>query len=327
MDNNHWQEQIQLSQETLDWLLEPANPSVRFRTLTELLGRSSDDPEVMEAKAQIPDFKVVKKILALIHEDGNWPWTGSYDSPELGFPHLGEVGLDRSHPLVDRAAQVFLAHQGENGSFPNSYYLQKTGEIRLDDQSCYYALMLRGFLRLGYHDDPRVQKALDYTLTQSRWDGGYLCTKSYVKAGTKTKSCIRGSKNILMLFAELPELWEHPVCQRLLDYFLERKVFFRRGDLTQFTRGHPPVLRFPFYYAVGLVDPIYALSKMGYGNHPAMEDAWRLLADKRDETGRYPLDWTMPKCAFRPGKKGEPNKWITLYAYLSLKQKVTVPEA
>jgi hypothetical protein len=55
---------------------------------------------------------------------------------------------------------------------------------------------------------------------------GYFCTKSYGKP--TTKSCIRGSKNVLPLFAELPEVWQTVQCQRLVDYFLDQRVFFKR---------------------------------------------------------------------------------------------------
>lgn len=37
----------------IDWLLEEDNPSVRYFTLTDLLGRSKRDHEVQEAKAKI----------------------------------------------------------------------------------------------------------------------------------------------------------------------------------------------------------------------------------------------------------------------------------
>lgn len=304
-----------------DWLLEPTNPSIRYRTLTELLGHNEDDPDVIEVKKQIPDFRVVKKILSLIHEDGDWPWSGSYDSPELGFNYLGEVGIDRSNALVRKAADVFLSRQNEKGQFPNIYYMTKTGKIQYDDQSCYIAMMVRGFVRMGFGDDPRIKKSIDFLLTQNRWDGGYLCTKSYVKPGRKTKSCIRGSKSALMLFAELPELWDTPQCQNLMDYFFERKVYFKRHHPEEFVRDHQPGLIYPFHYRFGLIDPLLALSKMGYGNHPEVVDAWQFLDEKMNEDGTFNLDWTMPKCAFKVGKKGQPNKWVTFYAYLCYQQR------
>ena len=39
--------------DTLAWLLEPDEPSVRYLALKELLGRPDDDPEVTEAKRAI----------------------------------------------------------------------------------------------------------------------------------------------------------------------------------------------------------------------------------------------------------------------------------
>lgn len=316
---------MEIPENVINWLLEPSNPSIRYRMLTELLGRPKDDPDVIAIRHQIPEWKVVKKILDLIHEDGDWLWTGGYDSPELGFNFLGEVGIDRTNQKVAKAAEVFLSRQNEDGQFPNIYFKTRTGEIHWDDQSCYIAMMLRGFIRMGFRNDPRIQKSIDYLLTQARWDGGFLCTKSYVKPGTKTKSCIRGSKSVLMLFAELPELWNTPQCQNLLAYFLERKVFFQRGNHQEFVKG-PPRLIYPFYWEFDLLGILLALSKMGYGSHPDVIGAWTFLDEKRNEDGTFNLEWTMPNCSFKAGKKGEPNKWITFNAYLAHHQRAAIPQ-
>ncbi|HNT77441.1 MAG TPA: hypothetical protein PKH77_20705, partial [Anaerolineae bacterium] len=56
----------------LDWLLEEDDPSVRYRTLTELLDVAPDDPQVQQTKAQIPHSKPVEKIFAKMHPDGYW---------------------------------------------------------------------------------------------------------------------------------------------------------------------------------------------------------------------------------------------------------------
>jgi len=310
---------MKIPENVLNWLLEAKHPSVRYRTLTELLDYAPDQSQVIETKKMIVESQPVSKIFSQIHSNGAWPWLGSYASPELGIGYLGELGLDRTNPVIDKAIKAYLSRQYPDGSFPGSYSMRKGREYaRRNDESCYYALTLRGLIRLGYQDDARVRKALSFVLSEARWDGGYLCTKSYVK--DSTKSCIRGSKNVLLLFAERPDLWETDVCQRLVAYFLDRKVFFKRNDHTQFARGYPFTV-YPFHYRFGILEPVYALSKMGYGNHASLSAAWEFLAEKQDETGKFILDWTMPKCAFNPGKKGKANKWVTLYAYLSKKQK------
>ena len=55
-----------------EWLLEKDNPSVRYLTLINIRGISSDDPEVREAKAAIMETGVVPKILAKQEEGGYW---------------------------------------------------------------------------------------------------------------------------------------------------------------------------------------------------------------------------------------------------------------
>jgi hypothetical protein len=309
---------MSIPETVISWLLQDNNPSIQARTLTELLGRDASCPDVVQAKGRISDSKTAVKILALIRPDGEWPRKGPSDnSPEMGFSYLGELGLDRTHPTVDRAVEVYLAKQYEDGSFQDSYTTRaEYYHPRPNDSSCYYSLTIRGLMQLGYRDDPRVRKAIQYCLSQSRFDGGYLCTKSYAKA--TTKSCIRGSKNVLLLFSEIPEVWHTPQCQRLVEYFLDRRAFFRRSDPAQYVTGQPGMI-FPIHYRLGLIEPLYALSKMGYGNHPALAEAWQLLSQKRDEMGRYILDWKLPACAFNPGEKGLANPWITLYAYLAMK--------
>lgn len=315
---------MEISETVLSWLLNESGPSVRYRVLTKLLDLPESAPEVIEARAQIPASPSATRVLALIQPDGAWPRKGpSTNCPELGIGYLGELGLDQGHPLVEHAVEVFLSKQYENGAFQDSYStLPWSARPYANDQSCYYALTIRGLLRMGYHGDPRVRKAIEFCLSQARYDGGYFCTKSYGRP--TTKSCIRGSKNVLLLFAELPEVWQTVQCQRLVDYFLDRRVFFKRRHPEQYVTGQPGAI-YPFHHRLGLVEPLYALSKMGYGSHPALAEGWALLEEKRSTDGRYPLDWKLPKCTFDPGPAGAPNPWITLYALLALKNQARQP--
>lgn len=56
----------------LDWLLERRNPSLRYFTLRDLLGKSEDDPQVIATKQDIPTSKVVKRILSKQNPEGYW---------------------------------------------------------------------------------------------------------------------------------------------------------------------------------------------------------------------------------------------------------------
>ena len=66
---------------------------------------------------------------------------------------------------------------------------------------------------------------------------------------------------------------------------------------------------------------LLALSKMGYGNNSKLERAWKLMDIKRDELGRYILDWTPTQSPWKVGERNQPNKWLTFYSYLAHKYK------
>ena len=47
--------------QTLDWLLESTNPSIRYRTLTELLAQNENDPDVIKARERAQHRLVVTR--------------------------------------------------------------------------------------------------------------------------------------------------------------------------------------------------------------------------------------------------------------------------
>jgi len=61
----------------------------------------------------------------------------------------------------------------------------------------------------------------------------------------------------------------------------------------------------PFVINGSLLGPLYALSRMGYGDDARLQEPWAQLDGRRDPQGRYVLDWH-PQGYFRPGPKGNP---------------------
>ena len=58
---------------------------------------------------------------------------------------------------------------------------------------------------------------------------------------------------------------------------------------------------------------------MGYSSDPRLRRSWQVLEEKKDAEGRYILDYAPGQALLKPGKPGEPNKWITFYALLAHK--------
>lgn len=305
------------------WLLEKENPSIRYRTLTELLEKNACNPEVLETKQVILSSEPVKNIFYRMHPDGYWlqknPRSGevagygveygAFTSTHFVLAYLAELGLDKQNPQVKKAAHRYLNLQQPDGDFFRHF-------------SCLYAHNIRTFILLGYKDDPRVQKTINLMLTTTRPDGGYLCDMHEGKYKRKAvKSCIRGSTRALMAFAELPRYWEHPRCKALINYFLQRNCLFRRDKPKAYINHDVQNTSFPITWRASLLDIIFALSKMGYGKHKAMQRAWQLLEKKKNGQERYILDWTptQVQSLWKIGKRALPNKWITLHALLAIK--------
>ena len=69
---------------------------------------------------------------------------------------------------------------------------------------------------------------------------------------------------------------------------------------------------------VGVQNIVYALRVLGCpGESEAMQAGYKVLNRYRLDNGRYILTASKSVPAFKAGKIGEENKWITLYAYMA----------
>jgi hypothetical protein len=307
----------------LAWLLEPSEPSVRYRTLSELLDLPADHPDVISTRERIPSSMPVVQLFDWMHPQGFWLQTnprtgktmgdgveyGSFATTHFCLAYLAELGLDRTHPKVSLAAERYLDLQKADGDWLKHF-------------SCLYGYNIRTFVRLGYRRDARLRKSIQLLLTSPREDGGYLCDmhEKESRAGGK-KSCIRGSCKALAAFAELgPAYWKDPSCMRLLDYFLGRGGIYKRHAPQETINWDVQTMIFPFHWRAGLLEILYSLSKMGHGDDRRLDRAWHLLHSKADPEGRFPLEWTAAQSAWKVGRRGTCNKWMTLYARLAFKE-------
>jgi hypothetical protein len=307
----------------LDWLLEASNPAIRYRTLIELLGYSQTHSEVQQAYSEILNWKPILNIKKGMQPEGFWQVKGemgkifgngteyrSFNTTHWVLGYLAEYGLTRKEEFIELAADRYLDLQKKDGDF-------------WDHLSCLYGLNLHTFAKLGYSDDPRIQKTLELSLNSIRHDSGYLCDlhAKKKKKGMPLKSCFRGTSKVLFGLAEYPTSWSHPNVKKLVDYFLNRHVLFKTAKPEDLVLKNAEALVFPFTYREGLIEILYPLLKMGFGNHPNMQRVWNLFEGKKTVNKKFPLDWKPINKYLIPGEIGEENKWTTFYAYLLYKLK------
>jgi hypothetical protein len=312
-----------MNEEVIDWLLEPNNPSMRYRTMTELLDIPSEDKFVHASRLQIPQSFAVKNILDKMHPEGYWlqknPRTkeilgngvkyGSFGTTHFCLSYLAELGMDNTNKQIAKASNRYLSLQKSDGDFLGHY-------------SCLLGYNIRTFLLLGYRNDPRVQKSIDLLLSTDRPDGGYLCDMHEGKYKTRSvKSCIRGSLKALLGLSYLPEYWNRNRCIELVEYFLNRGGIYKTTNHDLFVNKDMERNSFPITWRANVFEILLSLSKMGYGNDKRLEKAWMYMHSKMDSAGKYRLDWTPGQSTWKVGKRGVPNKWITFYSLLANKHK------
>jgi hypothetical protein len=300
----------------IQWLLEENNSCVRYRTLKEILNYNDDAPEMVKAKSEILQSQPVRTLLEKMHPDGYWlqknPRTqsmagegveyGSFGTTHFCLAYLSEMGLDRTQPQVEKAAERYLALQQPDGDWFRHF-------------SCLLGYNIRTFIRLGFQEDKRVRQSMDLLDLTDRKDGGFLCDIHEGKNKTHSaKSCFRGSVKVLLAYSVFPLYWERPRCKQLVNYFLSRGGIFKSDCPGIPVNKDVQVLSFPITWRANSYEVLYALSKMGYGRDERLGVAWTALDNHTDMAGRYRLDWTPTQCPWMVGKRGDQNKWITFYA-------------
>lgn len=295
----------------IPWLLEPENPSIRCWTLTDLLDRPADDPEVLEARAAIPTYPLVAELLAVQKQDGYWVKRDYYLPKHYGtfwvLSVLADLGLTAENEHVWRGCEFMFAFQREHGGFCRRRRVAKKGII-WDTQPvpCTHARIVRFLVQFGYADDPRTRTAVDWLQATQRNDGMWLCDR------TGRHGCLRATLDVLRVAVLAPEIAAHPAIARagaiVCDLLMEPRMGrYHVGDLWT-------TLEYP-YFDYGVISALGALARLGYTlEQPKVAVAMEYLLSRQLPDGTWHLDQSPRRPPFDFGRPGEPNKWLTLDA-------------
>ena len=285
----------------IDWLLEEENPSVRYFTLSEILGESQDSPEVKRARKAIGEWGLVRQALALQAPEGYWG--DSIDKPYGArrtsgyFTLLADVGLERNEG-IDRAADYL---------FQRSQSTRDSGfsiEAKQRSVYCLTGYLVRSLLRFGFLGDPRLDKAMANLVTTAEEPTLLDC------AANQRKPCQWGMVKMLSAFAEIPDAERSPRMKaaigNLVDQLLDYPFDFQGREKRWLSFG------FPYQYQSDLLDMLTVLAELAYGRDSRFRGYAEIVVSMQDEKGRW-----LKRAGGRivdVGKNGQPNKWITLSA-------------
>lgn len=337
----------------LSWLLEadPANPGVRYFALVDLLERPEDDPEVRAARQAIMQTGPVPAILDAQYPDGYWVKPGGGYSPKYRSTvwqilFLAELGADPADERVRRGCEYLLGHSiAPSGAFSAYQKPVDSGAVH-----CLNGNLLWALQRLGFGDDERVQRALDWQARAITGEGGFR----YLKSGTcgptfacsvnENQPCAWGANKAMRALLAVSSEQRTPAIQRAIqtgvEFLLSRDPAVADYPYTQRVSSTWFKFGFPLSYWSDVLETVDVLVRAGArsgdrsqqeggrsqqkGDRPQREsrliNAIELILSKQDDQGRWNLENALTgKMWADIEQRGQPSKWVTLRVLRVLK--------
>jgi hypothetical protein len=294
-------ETIESMTASLDWLLDPAFPTVRRLARSRLLDRTEPPEGPTAAEPWIE---------TLLRETGH---DGASDG---GSPHpyqkwagvhwrlvaLAELDADPAEPAVARVV--------DDGFDRVAAWVNGDGRVkatRVIDERVRMCASIEGnavwaAIRLGRGDDPRVATIVERLLDWQWPDGGWNCDKhpeARHASFNETLPPFRALTAYRRASATPLARDAATAADRTAEFLLAHRVdrSHRTGEL-----AHPTIarLRWPAYWHYDRLQGLRALREAGRLDDPRTADALADLAASRGPDGRWRPDgrwWTKPRRA------------------------------
>ncbi|NPV07369.1 MAG: nitrogen fixation protein NifH [Anaerolineae bacterium] len=329
----------QFGGDSLDWLLDQADPGVRYLALRDLLDRPQGDGELEIARAEAHVRGPIADILDAMHPDGYWVKPGpgylpKYRSTVWSLISLAQLGASAdADDRVGRACAYALDHG-----------LQATGQFSVTGPpsgtvDCLQGNLCASLLALGC-DPARLEAAFEWMARTVTGEGlapkedrhalvryyAGKCGPLFACGAHNGTSCAWGGAKVMLAFSCWPPERRTPLVQRAIEAGVE---FFLSTDpvACQYPRGYSAKpsgnwwkLGFPLFYITDVLQVAEAMVALGRGADSRLAHTLEYIGGKRDVSGRWALEYDYSgKTWAHYGAKKQPSKWVTLRALRALK--------
>jgi hypothetical protein len=288
----------------VEWLLD-SDPSIRWQVMRDLL----DEPPatVSAERARVATEGWGATLLALQPADGTWggganfpEWTGT--KPTLALLRI--LGLEPTSPEARHAIRLVRDHT--RWEYAGEPFFDGEVEPCINGST----------VAIGAYFGEDVQGIVDRLLGEQMADGGWNCEQE----NGSTRGSFDTTINVLegLLEHERATGGSAEVRAARLrgqDYLLQRGLLRRMstGEIIEpaYTR-----LFFPTYWHYDVLRGLDYLRAAGAAPDERVTEALRLLESKRDDDGRWPIEFTYPGKVYVTMDEGDgrPSRWSTLRA-------------
>jgi hypothetical protein len=308
--------------DTIQWLLE-GGPFVEYKTRTDLLGQSENEPEVVQSRKRMIEEP---KIQLLLNELKNWPGTvlSSHKSASQPFHKLSfiaDIGLRRDDPEINDITEKIFEHISDEGPFQLPTNIPKhyggSGKSEWAWALCDAPIIVYSLAKFGLGKNEKVQEAAKY-LVNLVHENGWHCVVSkelgrFRGPGRKEDPCPYATLAMLKMLAQFDE-WKHSKetrvgAESLLGLWkrsmeLHPYMFYMGTDFRK--------IKAPFIW-YDILHVLDVLSQFDWlRNDSRLIEMCDLVKLKANEEGKY-----IPESVWRAwkdwdfGQKKHPSRWLT----------------
>jgi len=309
---------VKLDDPLIKWLLASEIPTIRYRTLTMLLGLPEEDAEATAVRQAIMHQGPVPTLLARQTATGQWADEQSYYTPKYVSTHwslmlLAELAVDGNDPRFQQGVAFMLADTAVS--------LQKRLDTNNMGFSCLWGNILRYAAHAGQLADGRVEQIIHYAVRDLQ-NGHCRCDYNWNFA------CAWGVVRTLWGLAAIPTTQRTPA----LNQAVEQNLAFLLDDHQLTTAEYPTAeegkvhplwfrLNFPLFYQVDILFTLRVLADLAALDQPGAQEALDWLEERRGRNGRWRGSSPYRQRTWSElGGREETDRWVSLQAAHILQQ-------
>ena len=297
------------------WLLE-GDIAIQYQTWRDLLGQ--DRPELQN---DIAEYGFAKRLLDLQQDDGHWGggyYRKKWISTHYTLMELRRLEVPANTKIMKAVNRILDDYREPVDTDPENRFRWRISDV------CMNGMLIHAFAFFKAEEDKLIP-IIDFILSQQLPDGGYNCEFNRPGKITthsslhSTLSLIEGMNTYINQGYTYRK--DEMIKQRgeAIEFLLRHKLF--KSDRTgQVIKPSFTMLSFPPRWKYDILKALDALREAQIPYDNRMDDAIRLLLQKRLKDGTWPLQQKYPGAVhFDMEKTGSGSRMNTLRVLRVLK--------
>jgi hypothetical protein len=294
-----------------DWLLE-SDPAIRWQVMRDLTDALPG--QVAAERDRVAREGWGAQLLALQGADGIWR-----DRDEQAdmvtvraLDELRAIGPDPANAAVQQAVTQLRDSEEWLRLLPPGYAFHARPFFTGETEPCINGRIVA----IGAYFGQDVQGIVDRLLGEQMADGGWNCEQESGSVRGSFHSTINVLEGLLEYERTNGESAAVSAARTKGEAYLLERRLFRRLSTGEVVDERFTQLSFPTGYRYNVLRGLDYFRDTGGAPDALMDDAFALVASRRGEDGRWPLEIPPPEdTVLSFGETvGEPSRWITLRA-------------